>query len=210
MFEEFAKIPRLKRGCVITEKIDGTNAQVHITDEGEVLAGSRSRYITPEQDNYGFAKWVKANEAELMKLGPGRHFGEWWGSGVQRGYGLVGGEKRFSLFNVGRWREGPAHVDKCSCGDCPALDKTLPACLTLVPVLYEGPFSSDTVDQILEDLRLNGSKASPGFMKPEGIIVYHAAARSMFKVTLEKDEEPKGLAERRDRGVAQMESVVSS
>ena len=29
-------------------------------------------------------------------------------------------------------------------------------------------------------------------MNPEGIIVYHAAARSLFKVTVEKDEEPKG------------------
>lgn len=45
----------------------------------------------------------------------------------------------------------------------------------------------------VEDLRTNGSKVAPGFMKPEGIIIYHAAARSMFKVTLEKDDEPKGF-----------------
>lgn len=175
MFEEFSKIPRLKRGCVITEKIDGTNAQVHITDEGEFLIGSRTRYITPKDDNYGFAKWAMAHEEELRLLGPGRHFGEWWGSGCQRGYGLTGGEKKFSIFNVGRWKDQP-----------------LPSCVGLVPVLYEGPFSSDIVDATIEDLRVNGSKATPGFMKPEGIIIYHAAARSMFKVTLEKDEEPKG------------------
>ncbi len=194
MFEEFPKIPRLKRGCVITEKIDGTNAQVHVTEEGEVLAGSRSRYVTPEADNYGFAKWVAAHREELLKLGPGRHFGEWWGSGVQRGYGLTGGEKRFSLFNVGRWGASVPHKPECSCGNCPVMESVLPACVSLVPVLYEGPFSSDIVDSVLEDLRVNGSKAAPGFMKPEGIIVYHAAARSMFKVTLEKDEEPKGKA----------------
>jgi hypothetical protein len=29
-------------------------------------------------------------------------------------------------------------------------------------------------------------------MKPEGIVVYHTASRSLFKVTLEKDESPKG------------------
>lgn len=174
MFEEFCKIPRLKRGCVITEKIDGTNAQVHITDEGEFLVGSRTRYITPKDDNYGFAKWAMAHQEELRLLGPGRHFGEWWGSGCQRGYGLLNGEKRFSLFNVGRWKDQP-----------------LPACVGLVPVLYEGPFSSDIVDAAIENLRVNGSKAAPRFMKPEGIIIYHAAARSMFKVTLEKDEEPK-------------------
>jgi len=177
-FEEFPKIPRLRRDCVITEKIDGTNAQIHITEDDQILVGSRSRYITPEDDNYGFAKWVKANEAEIRKLGYGRHYGEWWGSGCQRGYGLQKGEKRFSLFNVGRWR-----------------NEELPSCVSLVPVLYEGPFSSDIVEKVLEDLRLNGSKAAPGFMNPEGIIVYHAAARSMFKVTLEKDSEPKSKVE---------------
>ena len=178
-FEEFPKIARLKRGCFITEKIDGTNAQVHITDEGELLAGSRNRYITPKDDNYGFAKWVEANREGLMQLGPGRHYGEWWGSGCQRGYGLTGGEKRFSLFNLGRWN-----------------DETLPKItgLCLVPKLYEGPFSNDVVDMAIEELRQFGSKASPGFMKPEGVVIYHVAARSLFKVTLEKDEEPKSLA----------------
>ncbi len=175
MFEEFQKIPRLKRNCVITEKIDGTNAQIHITDDGQMLIGSRSRYITTKEDNYGFARWAEANRDELLKLGPGRHFGEWWGSGCQRGYGLTSGEKRFSLFNVGRWK-----ADE------------LPSCVGLVPVLYEGPFSTDIVDQCIADLRENGSRAAPGFMKPEGIIIYHAAARSLFKVTLEKDEQPKG------------------
>lgn len=177
MFEEFQKIPRLKRNCVITEKIDGTNAQIHITDEGEILTGSRSRYITGADDNFGFAKWAESHKDQLICLGPGRHYGEWWGSGIQRGYGLTKGEKRFSLFNVGRW----------------SLDE-LPPCVGLVPKLYEGPFSSGIVDSCLEMLRIAGSVAAPGFMKPEGIVVYHAAARSLFKVTLEKDEEPKGKA----------------
>jgi hypothetical protein len=175
-FREFGKIPRLKREIVITEKIDGTNAQIHITVDGEMLVGSRTRYITPQADNHGFARWAEAHREELLTLGPGRHFGEWWGNGIQRGYGLRNGDKRFWLFNVGRWT-----------------GETLPACVGLVPVLYQGPFSSDVVDGVLSDLRINGSKAAPGFMKPEGIIVYHAAARSMFKVMLEKDEEPKSM-----------------
>lgn len=194
MFEEFHKIPRLKRTCVITEKIDGTNAQVHISEDGEMLFGSRTRYITPTDDNFGFARWAEANKQELLKLGPGRHFGEWWGSGIQRGYGLTKGEKRFSLFNVGRWKAGvDQHHDKCSCGTCPAKeDAALPSCVSLVPVLYEGPFSSEIVDTMIAGLAKFGSKAAPGFMNPEGIVVYHAAARSMFKVTLEKDGEWKG------------------
>jgi hypothetical protein len=79
---------------------------------------SRSRWITPDDDNFGFAAWVEANRDELLTLGPGRHFGEWWGSGIQRGYGLPKGEKRFSLFNVSRWGE------------------SRPACCHVVPVLY--------------------------------------------------------------------------
>jgi hypothetical protein len=91
VFEPFDKIPRLKRGCVVTEKIDGTNAQVYIPEDGgPMLVGSRNRWITPDNDNYGFARWAYENEAELRKLGPGRHFGEWWGSGIQRRYGIDG------------------------------------------------------------------------------------------------------------------------
>lgn len=193
IFEEFPKIPRLKRGCVITEKIDGTNGQIHIADDGDFLVGSRGRYITPEQDNYGFARWAMTNKEELMKLGPGRHFGEWWGSGIQRGYGLTNGDKRFSLFNVGRWREASSlHHPQCGCGACPTAVGVLPLCVSLVPVLYEGPFDSAKIEELLDQLRISGSVASPGFGNPEGLVVYHAAARSLFKVTLEKDEEPKG------------------
>jgi hypothetical protein len=86
---------------IVTEKLDGTNAQVHITDDGRIFAGSRNRWITPDADNFGFARWVAEHEEELRALGPGSHYGEWWGSGIQRRYGLD--EKRFSLFNVGRW-----------------------------------------------------------------------------------------------------------
>jgi hypothetical protein len=177
-FEPFQKIPRLKRDCVITEKIDGTNAVVFIDDDGRVFAGSRTRWITPTDDNFGFARWVDQNASDLINLGPGRHYGEWWGSGIQRRYDLT--EKRFSLFNVGRWAD-------------PSL---LPTCCHLVPVIFTGPFSSDAVEFALSDLRSNGSRASPGFMKPEGVVVYLPAARNLFKVTLEKDEEPKGFTEK--------------
>ena len=52
---------------------------------------------------FGFARWVETNRERLITLlGPGLHFGEWWGSGIQRGYGLTKGDKRFSLFNVER------------------------------------------------------------------------------------------------------------
>ena len=45
----------------------------------------------------------------------------------------------------------------------------------------------------LIDLRANGSKAAPGFAKPEGIVCFHVAANAGFKKTLEKDEVPKSF-----------------
>lgn len=174
-FIEFAKMPRLSREIIITEKIDGTNAQICITEEGELFAGSRTRWITPEDDNFGFAAWCEANKAELLMLGVGRHFGEWWGQGIQRKYGMS--EKRFSLFNVIRW------------GD----PELRPKCCHVVPVLFRGMFSGTDIEQTLCTLRAVGSAAAPGFMKPEGIVVFHTAANMGFKKTIEKDEQPKSL-----------------
>ena len=55
-FVKFDKIARLSRTIVITEKIDGTNGLIAIGDDGEFQVGSRSRWITPENDNMGFAR----------------------------------------------------------------------------------------------------------------------------------------------------------
>ena len=196
-FQEFNKIPRLSRDMIITEKIDGTNAQIAIFNpaelgiEGEellgefqfpvgdyiMMIGSRTRWIAPGKgtDNMGFASWVLEHSEDLLKLGEGIHYGEWWGSGIQRGYGLK--EKKFSLFNVSRW------------GD----PSTRPVCCDVVPNLYTGIFSTNTVECILSDLERDGSHAAPGYMKPEGIVIYHVAGGYYFKKTIDNDESPKGL-----------------
>lgn len=173
-FKEFPKIYRVSRECVITEKIDGTNGQICITEDGDFLIGSRTRWITPENDNMGFARWCIENKNDLLKLGPGSHFGEWWGSKIQRGYGLT--EKRFSLFNTSRWLNNPNKPD----------------CCLIVPVLYTGIFSTEAIDSCINFLRQNGSVAVPGFMKPEGIVCFHIQGNFSLKKTLEKDEIPKG------------------
>jgi hypothetical protein len=90
-FKAWPKIARLNRRMIITEKIDGTNAAVIVTEGGQVYAQSRTRLITPGKttDNFGFAAWVEQNKVFLAeRLGPGYHYGEWWGVGIQRGYGL--------------------------------------------------------------------------------------------------------------------------
>lgn len=205
-FVEFPKIPRLNRDMLVSEKIDGTNGCVvierqeddvvepalvdghvpyigYLAEHGayRVYAQSRSRIIIPgKNDNHGFAEWTWDHAPELVDaLQVGRHYGEWWGSGINRGYGKLNGEKHFSLFNVKRWRDLPFErygLDNVHC----------------VPILYEGPFNVDDVNAIVDELRENGSVAAPGFMNPEGVIAYHTAGNLLFKVTCEKDDKPKG------------------
>lgn len=208
-FTPFPKIPRLNRDIIITEKIDGTNAAIVIEqeledsiqpgillEEGEwkgfvVRAQSRNRFIMPENDNHGFASWVFRNaDALAMALGPGVHFGEWWGSGIQDTYKGIEG-KRFSLFNVTRWKDLSLNIDGVQ--------------LRPVPVIYEGPWFAPKEIAISSDgvpmwaphyatlvLTTGGSLAAPGF-KAEGIVVFHVASGHLFKVTLENDEKPKGV-----------------
>jgi hypothetical protein len=202
-FAPFPKMARLSRECIITEKIDGTNASILIlplkdsdpTPENALtisgglalLAGSRTRWITPEDDNFGFAAWVRDHLDEISTLGPGHHFGEWWGQGIQRKYGLD--EKRFSLFNVSRWclhGETPQEIPTAD----PRVFKTqevLPPCCHLVPVLRRGEFKTDMAESALHELQERGSLAAPGFMDPEGIVVFHVAGNVGFKKTLGND-----------------------
>lgn len=193
-FKPFQKISRFSRPATITEKIDGTNASVHITEDGQFLTGSRNQWITPEKDNYGFSKWAHEHRDELLALGAGSHYGEWWGQGIQRNYGLK--EKRFSLFNVSRWvlhGEIPQQIPTQD----PRVFKTqgvLPPCCGLVPVLWSGMFD-DAVhasNGCLADLRVNGSVAAKPFPNPEGIVIFHVQGHILFKKTLEHDGEGKG------------------
>jgi hypothetical protein len=213
-FTPMPKIARWSREVIITEKIDGTNASIYIAKEepvgsierilsdnppfdkriavahigqpdtgftGHIWAGSRTRWITPgKEDNYGFAAWVKANADELIKLGPGFHFGEWWGAGIQRAYGMKNGEKHFSLFDT-RWHER----------------EHKPNCASVVPVIFKGGVDGiptqgwSAVTIAMRYLQEAGSLAAPGFMRPEGIVIWHSTARIFLKKTFEKDEEGK-------------------
>ena len=207
-FTPFPKIPRIARNIVITEKIDGTNAQVvigqwrdydsdfvikHNLIDNQVIdgsdycmfAGSRNRWITnePKEDNAGFARWVNEHWQEVIKLGIGQHFGEWWGAGIQRGYGLK--EKRFSLFNAGRWQD--AYLAMLA-----GHENAFPKCCHVVPILGLHTFDVGYIDQTMATLKETGSVAAPGYMNPEGIIIYHTQSKQMYKKTFEMDDTGKG------------------
>jgi hypothetical protein len=212
-FTEWPKTKRLFRPAVVTEKLDGTNSGVHLTPvadwEAELIstgpaadttclvtvdgvqwavsAQSRNRIITPGKttDNYGFAGWVYDNAADLVRiLGEGLHYGEWWGRGIQRGYGLDG--KVFSLFNTDRWfKAGDDGLDSMSTR---AELSAIAGQIRAVPVLYRGTFDQSPIEAALYRLRAHGSMAAPGFDNPEGICVYHTQSRSVFKVTLDNND----------------------
>jgi len=213
-FQGWPKIPRLASPFIISEKIDGTNAAVLIEPESPVgehlhparlaevdthhiFAQSRTRFITPESDNFGFAAWVKENAENLVEiLGPGRHFGEWWGNGIQRGYGLPRGERRFSLFNVTRYNPFENFVGLRSAqGYGEALFPALPT-LGLVPVLTWNTFDADLKFQAIEVrdslswLQARGSLAvaSPIFNKPEGVVLFHTRSGQTFKAYCDESE----------------------
>jgi hypothetical protein len=179
MFKPWPKIPRLsKEKFSITEKIDGTNACIvidHLDPKSvntppyslarvgnvNIAAQSRTRFLSPTNDNFGFARWVVENADALSELSEGYHFGEWWGQGIQRGYGMP--EKVFSLFN-------PFIISSITRN---------------VPVLADD-ISFEMLPTIIEDCRrlllTKGSLANPGYDKPEGLIVHAKLSDVRFKI----------------------------
>ena len=114
--------PEILNGQSVVEykakvKLHGTNAAVRIDSEGNVTAQSRTNIITPENDNAGFARWVKSQEAEWRKCAavpslsdedpannPSHYlnmvfFGEWIGPGIQKGVAVSEiPKKSFAIF----------------------------------------------------------------------------------------------------------------
>lgn len=226
-FVPFGKIPRLSQPVVITEKIDGTNGLVRIErvpwgygpecedptaivvqDETEedpetlfplwqyvIRAGSRKRWLTKREDNYGFRAWVEANAQDLINLGTGDHHGEWFGKGIQHGYGLD--EKRFALFNVGRWYDPRDYNPYDRLTEFPKANP-VPECCSVVPWITSGSGADLTalVNASLDLLRDEGSRVRGARWETaaEGVIVFHTAASQLFKVLLVNDNIPKSVA----------------
>lgn len=164
-FKPWPKIVRVenKRSPIFTEKIDGTNACIAIENGQISHVQSRNRIITPDSDNYGFARWVQDNVGTVLQLGDGYHFGEWWGQGIGRKYDLT--ERRFSLFNTRRWG-----------GHNPP-----PEGIYVVPHLR-----ANTIEEVKQLLIEHGSFAAPGFMDIEGAVMFEPDTETCFKIIINK------------------------
>lgn len=172
VFKPWPKTPRFSAHCIITEKIDGTNGQISICEDGRIFVGSRNRWLsgeTKQSDNFGFYAWVMSNETEIRKLGVGRHFGEWYGQGIGRTYGLT--DRRFALFNTRRPKE------------------SLPTCVGQVPILYEGPFLQDAELTVRSQLKTGRSavQADGWLGEPEGYVVFFPKTGERFKHVFETE-----------------------
>lgn len=195
-FKSWGSTPRENKNKTITEKIDGTNACI-VAQNGKVTAQSRKRIITPDEDNYGFARWVYDNAGALLDtLGYGYHYGEWYGEGIQKNpLGIEG--KRFALFHPTKYNEANGF-------DLSRVDG-----LETVPLLHHGQCDVWTIPNIMQDLETYGSKVKgaktqkvtteiPGlgydgnmeWMRPadaEGIIIWNNETRTRTKMLLKDD-----------------------
>lgn len=96
----------------VTEKIDGTNIRVMLSETGEVSFGGRTnaaqipgdlmQYLirTFQQDRLKQAVWIDETPTEVVL------YGEGYGPGIQKGGGLYRSDKSFILFDVlvgGKW-----------------------------------------------------------------------------------------------------------
>ena len=177
-FKKFPKIFRLyEQPIVVTEKIDGTNGLIYIHKESNtIMAGSRKRWITTSDDNYGFARFVENNRDELIeKLGDGYHYGEWWGQGIQRHYNMD--HRVFSLFNVSRWSE----------------DRVRPSCCDVVPEFPEyGIKSLSELNYLFDSLKsensLAASKYKLYFSPIEGLMVYFKNSDRYEKIIFDESK----------------------
>lgn len=186
-FVEWEKTTRLHSPVVVTEKLDGINGAVIVErlDEDisvdninnsfmhnttgelfifDVSAQTRSRLVYPGEDSTGFAHWVAERADQLaVDLGvspvdgsPAHHFGEFMKKGLKA--------PKFYLFNTGRW----AGVEF----NTPDLD--------VVPVLYEGDYYEGLAEEVLEDLRKNGSRVHPG-IPAEGVCIFWRHNQTIMK-----------------------------
>ncbi|WP_061290681.1 RNA ligase family protein [Herbidospora cretacea] len=178
-FIAWPKTPRLLKPVIVTEKIDGTNGCVIVDDDGTVHAQSRKRLLLEgEQDNHGFGAWVREHSEVLAEtLGPGRHFGEWWGHRIGRGYNCKPGERYFSLFNTSKWGEDEGVYRAAEIG------------LDVVPVLWTGILDTNELLRISAALIKDGSVIASGFAQPEGICIFHTASNRVYKMTFDKNSQ---------------------
>lgn len=99
--DEDSKFPIIEYRAKV--KLDGTNAAIRFEND-EVAAQSRSRIITSEDDNFGFASFVETISDWTSRLSALSNdmtiYGEWCGKGIQKRCSVSKCERMFVIFSV--------------------------------------------------------------------------------------------------------------
>lgn len=147
----------------VTEKIDGTNIRVMLSEGGEVSFGGRTdaaqipsgliQYLmrTFQQDRLKATFWREGVPVAAVL------YGEGYGAGIQKGGGLYRADKAFILFDVlvgGKWWLDPESVD----------DVARQLGLEVVPYL-----GRMTLDQIVDHVRVP-FESKIGTATAEGVV----------------------------------------
>ena len=178
-------------------KLDGTNSAVRIyciKGITTVTAQSRSRDITPGDDNFGFAKWVKENEDYFVGLMPTEAdcyitiFGEWCGKGVDTGPTAMHQvtNKTFAVF---------------------ALEHVLAGCFVIDPDLLRKqlgvlPFPAERLGP---DEHFDGLPRSNPAPKNMLVIDWHDAANPDFFMDFTNEEAVKATAQKMNEAMLKIE-----
>jgi hypothetical protein len=111
-------LPLPKLAFVGSVKLHGTNAGIGFTEDGEPFAQGRTNLLVAgESDNYGFAAWLKTYRDKLLSLTDGFIYGEWCGSGIQKGVAISEVPKMFVPFAIRSadyWWTPEEIMDYCS------------------------------------------------------------------------------------------------
>ena len=182
-FHEYTSIEHLWRyekcflegeTVVITEKIHGTNSRVGVIDvDGEFrfFAGSHHVNRKPPSPTIQCVYWEPLENGNLLELLNNlcneQHnvivFGEIYGHGVQdMDYGVEKGKRGFRVFDIsinGKYVDFPFLREACAAHE-----------VEMVPVVYEGPFSLDTVKEHTSGPALAGNHSGK-FKGREGVVV---------------------------------------
>jgi hypothetical protein len=113
VFDRTRKMPVLK--FIGTVKIHGTNGGViKNLETGVIICQSRSREISVESDNAGFAffcktrdnsfeklfSYIESNTRSDKKIKKIAIFGEFFGNGIQKGVAVSELSKKFAIFSI--------------------------------------------------------------------------------------------------------------
>jgi len=107
IYDETILLPTLKFGGTV--KLHGSNAGITLSRDGEIFPQSREQLLSVTNDNAGFALFVEKNKnafKSLLSMIDMKHFdyvtifGEWCGSGIQKGVGISQLERMFVIFDI--------------------------------------------------------------------------------------------------------------